>query len=131
MNKDQVTGKVEQAAGRVKQGVGEAIGNQKLANQGLADQVKGAAKETWGNVKDAAAATADRHQKEAEHRANDARADIRAEGRDVTTTSMTGSTPTRQKSGTRPGQPRLHLVPSSSRRTRPGWVLLCRFHWSA
>ena len=54
MNKDQVTGKVEQAAGRVKQGVGETLGNQKLANQGVADQVKGAAKETWGNVKDAA-----------------------------------------------------------------------------
>ncbi len=28
MNKDQVTGKVEQAAGRVKQGVGETLGNQ-------------------------------------------------------------------------------------------------------
>jgi uncharacterized protein YjbJ (UPF0337 family) len=41
MNKDQVTGKVEQAAGRVKQGVGETLGNQKLANQGVADQVKG------------------------------------------------------------------------------------------
>ncbi len=63
MNKDQVTGKVEQAAGRVKQGVGETLGNQKLANQGVADQVKGAAKETWGNVKDAAAVTADRTRK--------------------------------------------------------------------
>ena len=54
MNKDQVTGKVEQAAGWVKQEVGEVIGNQKLANQGVAEQVKGAAKETWGDVKDAA-----------------------------------------------------------------------------
>ena len=77
MNKDQVTGKVERAAGRVKQGVGEALGNQKLANQGVADQVKGAAKETWGNVKDAAAVTADRHQKESEHKADDARAQVR------------------------------------------------------
>ena len=34
--------------------MGETLGNQKLANQGVADQVKGAAKETWGNVKDAA-----------------------------------------------------------------------------
>ena len=42
MNKDQVTGKVEQAAGKIKQGVGEAVGNQNLANQGVADQVKGA-----------------------------------------------------------------------------------------
>jgi uncharacterized protein YjbJ (UPF0337 family) len=77
MNKDQVTGKVEQAAGKVKQGVGEAVGNQKLANQGVADQVKGAAKETWGNAKDAAAVTADRHHKEAEHKANDSRAGVR------------------------------------------------------
>jgi len=46
MNKDQVTGKVERVAGRVKQGLGEVIGNKKLANQGVADQVKGAAKET-------------------------------------------------------------------------------------
>src|SRR5277367_5210567 len=77
MNKDQVTGKVEQVAGRVKQGVGETVGNQKLANQGVADQVKGAARETWGNVKDAAAVTADRHQTEAEHKADAARAEVR------------------------------------------------------
>ena len=54
MNKDQVAGKVDQVAGKVKQGVGEAVGNDNLANRGVADQVKGAAKETWGDVKDAA-----------------------------------------------------------------------------
>jgi len=54
MNKDQVAGKVDQAVGKVKQGVGEAVGSQKLANQGLVDQAKGAAKETWGDTKDAA-----------------------------------------------------------------------------
>ena len=48
MNKDQVFGKVEQAVGKVKQRVGETVGNQKLANQGVVDQAKGAAKETWG-----------------------------------------------------------------------------------
>jgi uncharacterized protein YjbJ (UPF0337 family) len=83
MNKDQVTGKVEQAAGRVKQGIGETIGNQKLANQGVADQVKGAARETWGNAKDAAAVTADRHQTEAEHKANAGRAEVRDRVEDV------------------------------------------------
>src|SRR5882757_4712286 len=83
MNKDRVTGKAEQLAGRVKQGVGEAVGNQKLANQGVADQVKGAAKETWGNAKDAAGVTADRHQTEAELRANDARAGVRQKVNDV------------------------------------------------
>jgi uncharacterized protein YjbJ (UPF0337 family) len=54
MNKDEISGKVDQVVGKVKQGVGEAIGNQKVANQGVIDQAKGAAKETWGNAKDAA-----------------------------------------------------------------------------
>jgi uncharacterized protein YjbJ (UPF0337 family) len=54
MNEEQVSGKVDQVKGKVKQGVGEAVGNDDLANRGVADQVKGAAKETWGNVKDAA-----------------------------------------------------------------------------
>jgi uncharacterized protein YjbJ (UPF0337 family) len=54
MNKDQISGKLDQATGKVKQAVGEAVGNENLANQGLADQAKGAAKETWGNAKDAA-----------------------------------------------------------------------------
>jgi uncharacterized protein YjbJ (UPF0337 family) len=83
MNKDQVTGKAEQVAGRIKQGVGETFGNQTLANQGVADQVKGAAKETWGNAKDAAAVTKDRHRQEAEQKANDARADVRQRVEDV------------------------------------------------
>ncbi len=54
MNNDQVSGKMDQVAGKIKQGVGEAVGNDNLANRGVADQAKGAAKETWGNVKDAA-----------------------------------------------------------------------------
>jgi uncharacterized protein YjbJ (UPF0337 family) len=32
-----------------------------MANSGAADQVKGAAKEAWGNTKDAAHAAADSH----------------------------------------------------------------------
>ena len=54
MNKDQISGKVDQVAGKIKQGVGEAVGNQDLADRGVVDQAKGAVKETWGNVKDAA-----------------------------------------------------------------------------
>ena len=76
MNKDQIAGKIEHAAGHVKEAVGDAIGNQKLANQGVADQVKGAAKETWGNAKDAADVTATRHQHEAEQSAHDARSQV-------------------------------------------------------
>jgi uncharacterized protein YjbJ (UPF0337 family) len=55
MNTEKVEGKFDQVAGKIKQGVGEAVGNQKLANAGAAEQIKGAAKETWGNAKDAAA----------------------------------------------------------------------------
>jgi uncharacterized protein YjbJ (UPF0337 family) len=59
MNKQTVEGKFDQVAGKVKEKVGEAVGNQKLANSGVADQIKGAAKETWGKTKDAAAAVHD------------------------------------------------------------------------
>jgi uncharacterized protein YjbJ (UPF0337 family) len=54
VNKDQVSGRAEQALGKVKQSVGETFGNETLANQGVVDQAQGAVKETWGNAKDAA-----------------------------------------------------------------------------
>jgi len=54
MNEDNAGGKFDQIKGKIKQGIGEAVGNDKLANEGAADQVKGHAKEAWGNVKDAA-----------------------------------------------------------------------------
>lgn len=60
MDKDQVGGKFDQAVGKAKQAVGDAVGSRKLANEGVADQVKGSAKETWGNVKDAAHVSHDR-----------------------------------------------------------------------
>ena len=50
--------KFEQLKGKAKQSVGEALGNQKLANSGAVDQVKGAAQEAWGNAKDAVHAVA-------------------------------------------------------------------------
>ena len=59
MNKDTVTGKAEQVAGKVKQSFGEAVGNQKIANSGAAEQIKGAARETWGKTKDTAKDVAD------------------------------------------------------------------------
>ncbi|MFL6428830.1 MAG: CsbD family protein [Acidobacteriaceae bacterium] len=70
MDKNRVTGKLDQGVGKAKEKVGEAVGNQRLANQGVADQVKGAAKETWGNAKDAARTAHDRHAAEAEDSAN-------------------------------------------------------------
>ena len=54
MNKSHVTGGIDQAVGKIKEAAGNATGDQKLANEGAAQQVKGAAKETWGNVKDSA-----------------------------------------------------------------------------
>jgi uncharacterized protein YjbJ (UPF0337 family) len=59
MNTEKVQGKFDQVAGKIKQSVGEAVGNQKLANAGAAEQIKGVAKETWGNAKDAAAVVRD------------------------------------------------------------------------
>ncbi|MGA2437594.1 MAG: CsbD family protein [Acidobacteriaceae bacterium] len=59
MNHDTAAGKFDQLKGKAKQSVGEALGNQRLANSGAADQVKGAVKEAWGNVKDAVHAVAD------------------------------------------------------------------------
>jgi uncharacterized protein YjbJ (UPF0337 family) len=70
MDKDQVAGKFDQTVGKAKEKLGETVGNQKLANQGVADQIKGAAKETWGNAKDAARTTHDRHVAETEDSAN-------------------------------------------------------------
>ena len=40
MNKEQISGKVDQAVGKVKQSVGETVGNQKLANKGVVDVYK-------------------------------------------------------------------------------------------
>jgi len=54
MNKEIVEGKLDQVAGAIKQKTGEAFNDQSLANSGVAEQVKGAAKESWGNAKDVA-----------------------------------------------------------------------------
>ncbi len=77
MDKDQVAGKFDQAVGKVKEKTGEAIGNERLANSGVADQVKGAAKETWGNVKDATGtSTTDRTVHDAPTGAHETRSSI-------------------------------------------------------
>ncbi|HYK37358.1 CsbD family protein [Alloacidobacterium sp.] len=73
MNKDQVSGKFDQATGKVKEKIGEAAGNQRLANKGLTDQIRGAAKETWGNAKDVAHQNAEENRREAERDANASR----------------------------------------------------------
>jgi uncharacterized protein YjbJ (UPF0337 family) len=73
MNTDTLSGKTDQIKGQVKQSVGEAVGNQDLANSGTADQVKGNAKEAWGNVKDAFNANSEDAKLHAETRESDAK----------------------------------------------------------
>src|SRR4051812_42994958 len=53
MDNSTVSGKFDRMKGKVKQGVGEAVGNDRMANSGTYDQVKGSAKEAWGETKDA------------------------------------------------------------------------------
>ena len=76
MNKDQVSGKIDSAIGQGKQAVGEAVGSDKLANEGVAQQAKGAVKETWGNVKDAAHEVGATARAEHAHDADNARHSI-------------------------------------------------------
>ncbi len=77
MNSDQIKGKFEQVVGKVKQSVGEAAGDHETANEGLGDQVKGATRETWGNVKDATNTTTDRPAVTTREEAHDTTADTR------------------------------------------------------
>jgi uncharacterized protein YjbJ (UPF0337 family) len=55
MSDSTVKGKVNVAVGKVKQGVGEAVGSNKMANEGTAQQLKGHAQQTLGAVKEAVA----------------------------------------------------------------------------
>jgi uncharacterized protein YjbJ (UPF0337 family) len=57
MNKSTASGKFDQIKGKMKQGLGEAMDDDRMANSGTMDQVKGHAKEAWGNTKDAARPT--------------------------------------------------------------------------
>lgn len=54
MNKDQVKGTMDDAAGRVKRQAGEWTGDTKTQAEGATQQVKGKVEKAWGNVKDAA-----------------------------------------------------------------------------
>ena len=71
-----IKGKYDEAAGKVKQGVGEAFDDQSLANKGAAQQVKGHAEQAWGSVKEAAQETKEHKQPEAEHKAHDVRESV-------------------------------------------------------
>lgn len=50
-----IKGKYNEVVGKVKQGVGEAVGNHKMANEGTAQEVKGHVQQAWGTVKETVA----------------------------------------------------------------------------
>ena len=53
MNKDQVKGAVKDAAGKLQQKTGEAIGSTDQQAKGLVRQVEGKVQKTFGDVKEA------------------------------------------------------------------------------
>ena len=66
-------GKVNEVAGKIKQGAGEALNNQKLADSGAAQQIKGHAQQAWGSVQEAAHDTEERNRPGFEKTAHDVR----------------------------------------------------------
>ncbi|MEO8223349.1 MAG: CsbD family protein [Gammaproteobacteria bacterium] len=51
MNKDQVKGRMTEAAGKVKSTTGKAVGNKKLEETGRAEELGGKVRATYGDVK--------------------------------------------------------------------------------
>ena len=51
MNKDQVKGRVEEAAGKVKEVTGKVVGNKKLEEKGRAEEVVGKVRAGYGDGK--------------------------------------------------------------------------------
>jgi uncharacterized protein YjbJ (UPF0337 family) len=48
MNKDELDGKVDQVKGRIKQGVGDISDNERLHDEGVADEASGEVQEGFG-----------------------------------------------------------------------------------
>ena len=59
MHKDEVTGKVEQAKGKIKQKVGRATNDPQLVDEGVDNEIAGEAQEGVGKVKRKVADAAD------------------------------------------------------------------------
>ena len=78
-----VKGKMNEAVGSAKQSFGEAIGNDKLANEGAAEQVKGHAQEAWGSVKEGFNEKTEYRKPEAEHESHDIREKITSTAQNV------------------------------------------------
>ena len=59
MGNEQNEGKLEQARGTIKEGVGDAIGNEKMEREGQWDQAKGNVREGVGDLREGAEEAAD------------------------------------------------------------------------
>jgi uncharacterized protein YjbJ (UPF0337 family) len=79
MNQSHVNAAIDQTKGKVKEAIGNATGNDRLANSGALDQIKGHAEEAWGNVKDAASNLRDSARTSANTTAYEREADARAD----------------------------------------------------
>jgi uncharacterized protein YjbJ (UPF0337 family) len=53
MEKEHVTGKIDELKGKAKQGIGNATDDPNLQGEGLADEAKGKLKQAYGDLKDA------------------------------------------------------------------------------
>lgn len=53
VDKDRVEGSATNLGGKVKEGAGKLTGDEKLKNEGVADQIKGKVQNAVGSVKDA------------------------------------------------------------------------------
>ena len=53
MEKEQVTGKIDELKGKAKQGIGKATNNPGLQDEGTLDEVKGKVKGAYGDLKSA------------------------------------------------------------------------------
>jgi uncharacterized protein YjbJ (UPF0337 family) len=53
MEKENVTGKIDEIKGKLKQGAGKATDNPKLQGEGAIDEAKGKLKQAYGNAKGA------------------------------------------------------------------------------
>ncbi|KQO09116.1 uncharacterized protein YjbJ (UPF0337 family) [Sphingomonas sp. PP-F2F-G114-C0414] len=53
MNSDTITGTTSDLGGKLKEGLGNAIGDKSLQTEGAADQLSGTVQKTYGQAKDA------------------------------------------------------------------------------
>jgi uncharacterized protein YjbJ (UPF0337 family) len=54
VDEDRTEGSLKQAGGKIKEGVGSLLGDEKTKREGEADQAEGKIQNTWGSAKDKA-----------------------------------------------------------------------------